>query len=187
MDKPPFLYHFVAGVPAPQGSKSFKGMRRSKSSGRQIAIMVESSKGVAPWREAVTNALLDKGKPRAVFGDCAVRLTVEFVMVRVGAEPKGWTRHHTKAPDLSKLVRSTEDAITTAGVWCDDSRVVELLAVKRTAEPGEPTGALIMIEKLPEKERPHGKAQAGHKPAGKRRGNAGGRGQPANEPGLALV
>jgi Holliday junction resolvase RusA-like endonuclease len=27
-------------------------------------------------------------------------------------------------PDLSKLIRSTEDALTDAGVWTDDARVV---------------------------------------------------------------
>src|SRR5690606_41988758 len=29
------------------------------------------------------------------------------------------------APDLSKLARSTEDALTSAGVWRDDARGVE--------------------------------------------------------------
>ena len=30
-----------------------------------------------------------------------------------------------KTPDLSKLARSTEDAITDAGLWADDARVAE--------------------------------------------------------------
>ncbi|WP_312681328.1 hypothetical protein [Stenotrophomonas chelatiphaga] len=38
----------VYGSPAPQGSKSFKGLAKS---GR--AILVESSKKVCPWRQDV--------------------------------------------------------------------------------------------------------------------------------------
>jgi crossover junction endodeoxyribonuclease RusA len=153
------LFARVYGVPAPQGSKSFKGTFRRN--GRTMGILVESSKKVKPWRQAVTAAVLEaNAEAKAHFAD-AVRLTVQFIMPRTGAEPKGWTRHHTKAPDLSKLIRATEDAITDAAVWTDDSRVVEVVASKATAEPGEPPGCCIVIEALPAKEKPHGKAQAG--------------------------
>jgi Holliday junction resolvase RusA-like endonuclease len=32
--------------------------------------------------------------------------------------------HHTKQPDLAKLIRGIEDAMTQAGIWKDDSQVV---------------------------------------------------------------
>lgn len=149
-----FFYARIIGVPAPQGSKSPMGTYRCKRTGRTMTRMVESSKKVAPWRDAVAlqaaNAMVDN----PVFFDGAVRLTLQFIMVRTGAEPKGWTRHHTRTPDLSKLIRSTEDALKTAGVWKDDSLVVEVAAIKVTAEPGEATGCCITIEALPEKEKP---------------------------------
>lgn len=118
----------VIGTPAPQGSKSFKGLSKS---GR--GILVESSKAVKPWREAVKyeawawvrrNQFLE---PRAVIVG-PVSLSLVFTMPRpksakVGALPD-------KKPDLSKLVRSTEDAITDAGLWEDDSRVVALSTCK---------------------------------------------------------
>jgi hypothetical protein len=34
-------------------------------------------------------------------------------------------------PDLSKLVRSTEDACTDAGLWADDGRVAEYARVAK--------------------------------------------------------
>jgi crossover junction endodeoxyribonuclease RusA len=173
----PFLYHFVTGLPAPQGSKSFKGTFKRKD-GRMGGILVESSKKVGPWRDSVAAQLLAGTTDR--FGDAAVRLTVVFVMPRPKAmSAKKPTPHHVKAPDLSKLIRSTEDAITTAGIWADDSRVAEYgPMLKRYAEPGEATGAMIMIEALPEKEEPIGKAEK-QQPAkragrgnGQRRGRA---------------
>ena len=42
--------------------------------------------------------------------------------------------------DLSKLVRSTEDALTDAGTWEDDSRIVHCVASK--VFPGEHADAL---------------------------------------------
>lgn len=144
----PFVYQFVVGVPASQGSKRHVGGGR----------MIESSKKVGPWREAVAAQLVAAGA--AKFGAAAVRLTVEFVLVRPGYLDKGKkpkpTPYHTAPPDLDKCVRSTCDALTIAGVWADDKNVCELVARKRYAEPGEATGAMIMIEALPEKEKPHG-------------------------------
>lgn len=181
-----FFYTRVIGIPAPQGSKSPMGTYRCTRTGRTMTRMVESSKKVAPWREAVANQVASVLAERPVYFDGAVRLTLQFVMVRTGAEPKGWTRYHTKTPDLSKLVRSTEDALTTSGVWRDDCIVVELTAIKVTAEPGEPTGCCITIEALPEKEKPvvEKKTAPGRGPSDSR-GRA--RRKPAgNQPALAI-
>lgn len=49
-------------------------------------------------------------------------------------------RQADKKPDGSKLQRSTEDALTDAGLWRDDARVVEWIGVK--AYPGEHPDAL---------------------------------------------
>jgi Holliday junction resolvase RusA-like endonuclease len=154
------LFARVVGLPGPQGSKSPMGTFRDKQ-GRTRVRMVESSKKVKPWRTAVTLAMLEANAqlPAPVYFAGAVRLSITFFMPRVQSEPKGWTRHHTKAPDLSKLIRATEDAITDAGIWKDDSHVVEIQAVKVTAEPGDATGCSIVIEALPEKEKPVGKTQ----------------------------
>lgn len=153
----PMLYAFVVGDPAPKGSKKFVGRARN---GR--GIMVESSKKAKPWAALVSAGILDKaGRPIAFFEDAA-RVTLEFVLERPayldkGKHPKP-TPHHTKKKggDLDKLIRCTLDAITTSGAWRDDSQACEMHTFKRYAEPGEPTGCMILIEALPEKEKPHG-------------------------------
>jgi hypothetical protein len=53
-----------------------------------------------------------------------------FTMPRpVSARKKDAIPH--KTPDLSKLVRSTEDACTDAGLWVDDARVAEYARVAK--------------------------------------------------------
>jgi Holliday junction resolvase RusA-like endonuclease len=142
----------VYGTPAPMGSKRFVGHAKS---GR--GIMIESSAAVKPWREAVRseaqNVMTMGGTsvPTLPLAG-AVRVRMVFTLPRPAAAKKR-EYPHTK-PDLSKLVRATEDALTDAGVWEDDARVVELTAVK--AYPITPhvpgteildrVGAVITIE-----------------------------------------
>ena len=90
MDKNPFFHARVIGVPAPQGSKSLKGTYRCKKTGALRGRMVEASKKVAPWREAVALQVANELQKAPAFFDGAVRLTLQFIMPRTGAEPKGW-------------------------------------------------------------------------------------------------
>ena|ERR1700748_557707 len=140
----------VIGIPAPQGSKSFMGVG---ANGR--AKMVESSKKVGPWRDAVrttthqfmTNAGL------APF-ECPLFLLVTFYLPRPKSAPKRviWP---AKYPDLSKLVRSTEDGMTDrppdkkgnklTGAWADDALIVRCMANKEFATADDPTGAVITV------------------------------------------
>jgi Holliday junction resolvase RusA-like endonuclease len=58
----------------------------------------------------------------------------------------------TRSPDLDKLLRAILDALTGAGVWCDDSRVVRLVASKRYCHPDNfaAPGARIRITEAKE-------------------------------------
>jgi Holliday junction resolvase RusA-like endonuclease len=126
----------VRGIPAPQGSKRHVGR----------GIMVESSKKVGPWRDAVRSeavAAMDATGVTKMDGPLILEVTFYF------ARPKGHYRTGRKAhllrddapevptgaPDLSKLVRSTEDALTDAGAIADDSRIALLLAGKAYTSP----------------------------------------------------
>lgn len=117
------IYFEVFDTPAPQGSKRHVGNGR----------MVEMSKRVKPWREAVKYAALEiAGEP--LNGPLSV--AIDFFLPR----PKGHFRsganahllrngaptHPATRPDLDKLARSTLDALTAAGVYGDDSQVVQL-------------------------------------------------------------
>jgi Holliday junction resolvase RusA-like endonuclease len=112
------------GIPGPQGSKSLKAH----------GAMVESSKKVKPWRQDVKHAALEVvGEDWTLLdGPLAVSMTFAFVRpkshYRTGRNAallrEGAPARPAGLPDLSKLVRSTEDALTGV-VWVDDARVVE--------------------------------------------------------------
>ncbi|MEV7422828.1 RusA family crossover junction endodeoxyribonuclease [Streptomyces sp. NPDC091212] len=141
----------VYGLPAPQGSK------RSYGGGR----MVESSPYVKPWREAVKGAALDAihHDDDWVRLDGPLFLAVTFTFARPGGHFRTGRfaaqlraqapAFPAVAPDLSKLVRSTEDALTDAGVWADDARVVDTVSQKRYILSGPDTlrsaGAVIRV------------------------------------------
>lgn len=141
----------VYGSPAPQGSKSFKGFRGGK------AILAESSKHVKPWRDAVrADAILAR---QAIGGfevlDEPLVVDMVFTMPKPAAAPKRRRTWPMRMPDLSKLCRATEDALTDAGVWRDDARVVEYGRLAK-AYPGEDPdalaspGAVIRVYRLAE-------------------------------------
>lgn len=125
---------FVEGTPAPQGSKS--GFIRG---GR--VVLVESSKKVKPWREAVG------AKARESVGellDGPLVLDVMFIMPRPKALGDKPAPPMVQRPDADKLLRSTCDALTGT-CYGDDSQVVTIHAHKRRAEPGETPGAHITL------------------------------------------
>lgn len=142
------LQVFVPGRPAPQGSKHARPIYRGRGADRVFTgkvAQVESSKsGVQAWREDVRAACVAAWAGRPPL-DGPLILEVEFIRKRPASAPKRSTPPATTMPDLSKLIRSTEDAITSAGVWVDDARVVVITASKRIAEIGETPGAHIRV------------------------------------------
>lgn len=116
----------VYGEPGPQGSKKHLGN----------GVMVESSAKVKPWRQDVKYAAIGAtaGIPgwRPLDGSLAASMVFTFAR-RKGHYRTGRNAHLLRDsaplrpavyPDLSKIVRSTEDALTGV-VWADDQRVVE--------------------------------------------------------------
>lgn len=128
----------VVGIPAPQGSKRHVGRGR----------LIESSKKVGPWRAAITDQAREAGLD-ALNLDEPLRINVAFYLPRPkshsgvrGLLPSAPT-WPARVPDLDKLLRSTLDGLTQAGVIYDDSCVVSLHAIK-TYTVGRP-GASIHI------------------------------------------
>lgn len=117
----------VYGRPAPQGSKRHVGR----------GVLVESSRHVKPWRACVRAAAMEAINGRHGVYPLSGPLAVS--MVFTVSRPKSHYRTGRNAhlirdsaparpavtPDLSKLIRSTEDALTDAGIWRDDGLVVE--------------------------------------------------------------
>lgn len=142
----PLFEVVIRGIPGPQGSKRHVGGGR----------MVESSAKVKPWREAVVWASV--AVRQETRGFTKLRGPLRADMVFSFTRPKGHMgtgrnaglvrpsaplRPHVP-PDLSKLARSTEDALTTAGVYQDDALIVEygVLGKWYTTDHGRVPGVL---------------------------------------------
>lgn len=148
----------VSGSPAPQGSKSFKGLRDDGK-----AILVESSKHVKPWRDAVrADALLALQRWTSLCGrwtplDEPLAVEMVFTVPKPVGAPKRRRTWPMRMPDLSKLCRSTEDALTDAGIWRDDARVVDYRRLAKVFPGEDPDaldapGAMIRIYRVGESE-----------------------------------
>ncbi|MEV7684516.1 RusA family crossover junction endodeoxyribonuclease [Streptomyces bungoensis] len=150
----PAFHITVHGTPAPQGSKNRNA----------AGALYESSAKVKPWREAVKSAALDALAYDEAWLplDEPVRVDVVFTLLRpkhhygtgrnAGVLKPSAPEHPTGKPDLDKLVRSTQDALTDAGVLRDDSVVTAVLATKTFVLTGADAlshpGAVIRVWRL---------------------------------------
>lgn len=130
----------VRGLPAPQGSK-----RPVRFGNGKIGV-VESSKGVGPWREAVraeTQRVM-KAEDGPLDGALAVSITFELPRPRghYGTGRNGGLikdsapQFPAGRPDLDKLLRAVLDGLTAGGAWSDDAQVVRIGAEKLYGTPG---------------------------------------------------
>lgn len=113
----------VFGTPGPQGSKRHVGNGR----------MIESSKLVKPWRSDVKDAA-ETAIRDAEQGTYPMRgplcVIIAFTLKKPMSAPKRTRTWPSKKPDLDKLIRSTFDAIGSAGVWVDDAQVIDVRSMK---------------------------------------------------------
>lgn len=119
--------------------------------------MVEMSKAVGPWREAVraqTQATVTASFPAA----CPVKVRVWFWLKRpAGHYRTGKNAHLLReaapvvpagTPDIDKLCRAVLDGLTMGGAWKDDGQVAELQARKLYVLPGMSPGCRIEISEV---------------------------------------
>ena len=143
----------VYGSPAPQGSKRAFAVRGKGGvpTGR-VAVIESSHDRVKSWRQAVIDAAVDAGRDTAT-GPLEVELV--FYMKQPRSHYRTGRNAHLLRdsaparpdgkPDLSKLLRSTEDALTDAGLWADDAQVVEYSHLAKVWADDRPPGALITV------------------------------------------
>jgi Holliday junction resolvase RusA-like endonuclease len=123
----------VYGIPAGQGSAKAYPHR---STGR--IIVTHDSKRTRPWRESIVAEARQYLSGPPLDEPCV--LCVAFYLPRPVSAPKR-VKLPSKLPDLDKLIRAVGDALTTAGVWKDDSRVVSISAHKvYAASESDPMG-----------------------------------------------
>jgi Holliday junction resolvase RusA-like endonuclease len=148
---------WVPGIPQPGGSKQgfavpVKGTDipdpadpTRKLYRKYQAVVTEDNRKSKPWRESVAWAAKEK------FSDPIegpIEVSYKFFMPRPkshfgkrGLRPSAPTQHTVK-PDVTKLIRSTEDAMKGIA-WIDDSNVVDQHGRKVY---GHRPGALIIIK-----------------------------------------
>lgn len=119
----------IPGKPAPQGSKKAYVIK-----GRPV--LVESSDALKPWRAMVTLIARSAANQfRWATTEDAVAVEITFNLLKPASSKR---EHPTVKPDIDKLVRAILDGLTEAGIWKDDSQVVDLIARKVyvSANPG---------------------------------------------------
>jgi len=171
-DREPDLEFRVVGIPAPGGSKTTGVIYRTdKTTGAKVPVVDaatgkirtfvkdSSGEGGIHWRNAVAEAGHEAMAGRDLLDGA---LYVELTIIRKrGPSHYGQGRNRDKvlpsaprfpstAPDVTKLVRSTEDALNSV-VWRDDSINVGMHVEKIYGEANEPAGCEIRIWQLPDR------------------------------------
>lgn len=138
---------WVDGRCAPQGSKVFKGFRGGKP------ILVDQCKFLPAWKSAVKLAaqktMINGG--HKMFEKRVVILGFRFFMTRPKSHyKKDGTLKPTapiyclSSPDLTKIVRSSEDAMSLV-VYGDDCLVSRQYNEKYYQQPEWPPGVLVEV------------------------------------------
>lgn len=145
---------FVVGDPRPMGSKTAFVIP-----GTSRAVMTDGSSSkpsvqrLKAWKASVCDEALRFAQEGTLDGGLRVVLTFALArpsghLGKAGSVRASSPRWPQVKPDVDKLARQVLDCLTQGGLIRDDSRVVELWARKVYAEPGKPTGAIIVVEEL---------------------------------------
>jgi Holliday junction resolvase RusA-like endonuclease len=137
----------VLGKPQPQGSmKGF--VIKGKDGAKPRAILTSDNTKMKPYRQQVgwsaLKARADAGY-NGLFAEKHVAVGVE--MRFYFAKPPSISKkriHDVVKPDLSKLVRSTEDALSGV-IYCDDAQIIQLKTSKQYGIPERAEIEIIII------------------------------------------
>lgn len=120
----------VPGVAKPAGSKRGFAIRRGGSYTGRVAV-VDACAGSKDWKADVRAAALAAVEKipgfKLLTGPVYVMFSFYLPRPKAHTKPNGELRDrsptwHTKRPDLLKLARGVEDALTGV-VWADDSQI----------------------------------------------------------------
>lgn len=126
----------VAGKPEAKGST-----RAFVPRGWTRPIITSTNRNLKTWEARVRDAALPF--LTTVFAEEAIGVHLSFRLERPKSLPKR-LKHHCKKPDLDKLVRAVIDGMTGI-IYRDDSQVVQILAEKSYATPGETEGVIVTV------------------------------------------
>jgi len=138
---------FVPGKPAPSGSK--KGFYNKKLN---RVLIVPDNKYTKPWMDSVRCFAMQAYQGPLLVGPIELDLTFQFLRPKghygqgrnAGKLKPSAPKYPAVMPDRTKIMRSTEDALTGI-IWRNDSQVVKGQASKVYAQK---QGAIIVIRPL---------------------------------------
>lgn len=150
------LSFFVVGKPQTAGSKT---AIPNPKTGRPIVMESGDRKAKKTWRGDIRDAAYaalsaERGDLAGPFIDA---LEVHFVFVRprpashfgtgrnAGVLKESAASHPVSRPDVLKLARAAEDALTGV-LWLDDAQIVREHLAKRWAMTGEQEGMYVFVE-----------------------------------------
>lgn len=157
------LEFFVAGTPAPGGSKNAFAIPNRRTGGYMtrangypiISVTDAGGKRTKDWRKVCAIVGRQAMAGRLLFAE-PLRVSMHFRIARPKSHYRTGANAHllrsdapslpTVKPDLTKLLRSTEDALTGI-VWVDDVQIVGSYQSKRYCCDGEESGAVVRIER----------------------------------------
>lgn len=141
----------VFGVAIPKGSGKSFGFVLKDDRGQPVmkngkplirTATTHDNPKTKGWQQLVAEAAQPCAREGIFTG--AIVMTVTFRLPRPQSLPKKHV-HHTKKPDLDKLVRSTNDALTGV-LYTDDNQIVELHTRKAYVAIGAAPSAHITVE-----------------------------------------
>lgn len=141
---------FVPGKPEPAGSK-----RAFVPKGWTRPVITDANKKSKPWKDTVTNIALQNYRGELMTGP--LRVTFKFQVWRPqghygtgkngGIVKRSSPLHPAVKPDVLKLARGVEDALTSI-IWKDDAQIVDEHILKEYVEPNIACGVFITVQEL---------------------------------------
>ena len=125
----------VRGIAQPKGST-----RAFNIPGLKAPVITSANPKLKDWQHAVQRAAGLKCR-QVLTGPILV--TIAFQLPRPKSRKK--TRHHTTKPDLDKLIRAINDALTGTA-YRDDSQITAIQASKHYCDGDELPGCVIWLD-----------------------------------------
>lgn len=142
----------VHGKPQQRGSKS--PIPYKKKDGKMGVRVVDSNQNSQPWMQAVRHAAMEAYRGEPILGPVCACFYFYFARPKYHHVANDYSRpltkkapkmYHTQTPDLSKLIRCAEDAIT--GIcWKDDAQVATYSPSGKFWTDGPPKMDVVIIE-----------------------------------------
>jgi crossover junction endodeoxyribonuclease RusA len=146
MEPLPLLKFEVKGLAVPQGSKA--GVIRGKTKkGTPKVVMIDSATGLDAWRAQVVSAAQLAAGHEWTPVDAPVMCQLWVFLPRPKATR--FREYPAGPPDVDKLQRAIGDALKMAKILTDDARIVQWIAGKRWAPPGQIPFAAIKLGYMP--------------------------------------